>query len=246
MKLRLLTVLLMFSGLSFAQAFHYEGTPLMKRVGTQLYATTGTITVCSGVISAVSSCTPAMIYRDKELSQSISGGVVQTDANGNWGFWGAQGDYTAFPACTGCKTADPVYISLPGPSGGNVDGADIKPKSVVVGDAETPAKGVIEVTNASGTTSITLDGDAGICSATAPIDVKACYGAKGNGTTDDTAAIQAAVNAALARNNGGEVLFPSGLYRVTGTVNVGLGDRPRGHEIHTLSVAAPCPAGAFF
>jgi hypothetical protein len=91
-----------------------------------------------------------------------------------------------------------------------------------VGDAETPAKGVIEVTNASGTTSITLDGDAGICSATAPIDVKACYGAKGNGTTDDTAAIQAAVNAALARNNGGEVLFPSGLYRVTGTVNVGL------------------------
>jgi hypothetical protein len=45
------------------------------------------------------------------------------------------------------------------------------------------------------------------------------YGAVGNGSTDDTAAIQAAVNAAIA---GGTVLFPTGFYRVTSTITVTL------------------------
>ena len=40
------------------------------------------------------------------------------------------------------------------------------------------------------------------------------YGAKGDGTTDDTAAIQAAINAAVAAN-GGQVFFPTGIYLVT-------------------------------
>lgn len=44
------------------------------------------------------------------------------------------------------------------------------------------------------------------------------YGAKGDGTTDDTAAIQAALNDA----DGSNVLFPAGTYRVTSTLSVPL------------------------
>src|SRR5271163_1313589 len=44
------------------------------------------------------------------------------------------------------------------------------------------------------------------------------YGATGNGTTDDTAAIQATVMAAQAL--GGTVVFPPGTYRITATINV--------------------------
>ncbi len=48
-------------------------------------------------------------------------------------------------------------------------------------------------------------------------NVKA-YGAKGDGVTDDTAAIQATVNAAYAANPGASVLIPPGTYVVAGTV----------------------------
>ena len=43
------------------------------------------------------------------------------------------------------------------------------------------------------------------------------YGALGNGAADDTSAIQAAINAAAA---GGIVLFPTGTYNVSSTINV--------------------------
>ena len=48
---------------------------------------------------------------------------------------------------------------------------------------------------------------------TAPVNVRA-FGAKGNGTTDDTAAIQAALTAAF-NAGGGEVHVPAGTYRIT-------------------------------
>ena len=45
------------------------------------------------------------------------------------------------------------------------------------------------------------------------------YGAKGDGTTDDTAAIQAAINAAVA-TAGGTVYVPAGTYKVTSTLTI--------------------------
>lgn len=58
--------------------------------------------------------------------------------------------------------------------------------------------------------------------ATAPDDwhnVKGDYGAAGDGTTDDTTAINNAITGAAAA--GGTVYFPPGTYRVNGTIEVG-------------------------
>lgn len=46
------------------------------------------------------------------------------------------------------------------------------------------------------------------------------YGAKGDGVTDDTHAIQLAINAAF-KAGGGEVLLPEGTYLVSGPNNDG-------------------------
>ena len=50
-----------------------------------------------------------------------------------------------------------------------------------------------------------------------PINVKD-YGAQGDGTTDDTAAIQAAFDASVP-TGGQTVFFPAGTYKTTGTLN---------------------------
>jgi hypothetical protein len=44
------------------------------------------------------------------------------------------------------------------------------------------------------------------------------YGAKGDGVTDDTAAIQAAAD---ALRSGGELIFPAGIYRISDTIHLG-------------------------
>jgi hypothetical protein len=46
------------------------------------------------------------------------------------------------------------------------------------------------------------------------------FGAVGDGVTDDTAAIQAAIDFASANNLGAEVFFPPGVYRTTSVINI--------------------------
>jgi len=50
------------------------------------------------------------------------------------------------------------------------------------------------------------------------VDVKVSYGAKGDGTTDDTASIQAALNANCDGNTPKTLYFPAGTYRITNTL----------------------------
>ena len=69
------------------------------------------------------------------------------------------------------------------------------------------------------------------------------FGAKGDGTTDDTAALQAAIN---ALSNGGVLTIPAGTYKITSTLNIqnngfilqgaGAGDN---HDTGT-AIVAPC------
>lgn len=59
-----------------------------------------------------------------------------------------------------------------------------------------------------------------------PVSVKD-YGAVGNGSTDDTAAVQAAVDAVIAAN-GGSLFFPRGSYLVTSTILIDPSLAPQG------------------
>jgi hypothetical protein len=62
------------------------------------------------------------------------------------------------------------------------------------------------------------------------------FGATGNGSTDDTAAIQAAINAALSlplvSGGKGSVFFPAGTYKVTSTINI----PPRSGQTYNVSL----------
>jgi hypothetical protein len=69
--------------------------------------------------------------------------------------------------------------------------------------AEAPAEADYEAELASGT--VSFPAGAGV------VDVKARYGAKGDGTTDDTAAIQRAI----AENRGQVIFLPPGRYLVS-------------------------------
>lgn len=64
------------------------------------------------------------------------------------------------------------------------------------------------------------------------INVKeAPYLAKGDGVTDDTAAIQAAINAVT---NGGTVVFPSGTYCISSTLTIGNGSASVASTVHNI------------
>jgi hypothetical protein len=68
------------------------------------------------------------------------------------------------------------------------------------------------------------------------------FGAVGNGSHDDTAAIQAAINALPA--SGGDVLFPPGKYKVTSTLTIGngsAGNVSTVQGIRLLGSGVPCP-----
>ena len=79
--------------------------------------------------------------------------------------------------------------------------------------AQSP--GNFSTLSATGTT--TLNGDVLICSGRPWIDVK-CNGAVGNGTNDDTAAIQSAINTAVTNN--WPVHIPAGTYKVTAKLTI--------------------------
>jgi hypothetical protein len=64
------------------------------------------------------------------------------------------------------------------------------------------------------------------------------YGAVGNGTTDDTAAIQAAINAAYA-NGGGQVYFPARTYKITSTLTLKSNIRYQGEGTASFYPSSP-------
>ncbi|HEY1179928.1 MAG TPA: glycosyl hydrolase family 28-related protein [Phytomonospora sp.] len=77
--------------------------------------------------------------------------------------------------------------------------------------------------------------ETGIISASAPIFNVTDYNAKGDGTTDDRAAIQAAIDAASAVG-GGIVFFPKGTYLLGATLNVPSGILLRGQSRRTSTL----------
>ena len=118
----------------------------------------------------------------------------------------------------------------------------------------TGVVGMVRMDTLGGLWACTVAGSPGTWrSATRPwFDVKQ-YGAKGNGTTDDTTAIQNAINAALTAT-GGIVYFPHGKYKITDTLSItnaggltllgtGGGLEDGGHGYGTAIIATTSMAG---
>jgi hypothetical protein len=80
------------------------------------------------------------------------------------------------------------------------------------------ADGTTPVAHAAGFSVVQVVGAPGLANFSQAFNVLA-YGAQGNGTTDDTAAIQAAVNACIT-SGGGEVFLPAGVYQTSYTITV--------------------------
>ncbi len=78
-------------------------------------------------------------------------------------------------------------------------------------------------TNQTDSTGSGGSGSADMSSSGSWVNVKdSTYGAVGNGSTDDKAAIQSAID---ALSNGGTVYFPPGTYKVSGALVIGSGDK---------------------
>ncbi len=113
---------------------------------------------------------------------------------------------------------DGVYVSMPG-SRGVLRGPYESTAQVVAGER------VLLTTTDSGEVVV-----GGVVGDGQGVSVKA-FGAKGDGVTDDTDAIQAAVNAAAGSST---VLFPTGVYEITSAITVPAGSSLLGSSAATI------------
>lgn len=180
-----------------------------------------TVTVCQSTAIGTP-CTPlATIYTDATLTV-IAANPLQTDGLGNYHFYAPAGRYKvqiSGPSLSGTLTYPDVI--LPADMSSTANGNNISAFGLSLGGNLSVAgnaniNGTLTTTNFSPgsftPSSLTVNGNATIQGPRPQIDVTA-YGAAGNGTTDDTAAIQNAINAACAAN--GIIFFPVGSYKVS-------------------------------
>ena len=186
-----------------------------------------TITVCQSTATGTP-CSPlATLFTDATLSVP-SQNPFQSDGLGNYHFYAPAGRYLiqiTAPQINGTQTfpdailpADPSSTGV----GNNISafGLTLGGNLTVAGNANIA--GTLTTANFSPgsftPTSLSVLGSETITGPRPRIDVTA-YGAKGDGATDDTAAIQAAITAACGTLIGGisvipELDFPSGVYAV--------------------------------
>jgi hypothetical protein len=98
------------------------------------------------------------------------------------------------------------------------------PSSVVSLISGIPANQIYQITNGSRTGVVTNANQTFLAqTATVPVqtfDAKRDFGAKGDGVTDDTTAIQSAINAARQYGQGAIAYLPTGRYKVSQTLSV--------------------------
>ncbi|MGH9738696.1 MAG: glycosyl hydrolase family 28-related protein [Candidatus Acidiferrales bacterium] len=184
-----------------------------------------TVRVCQSGATGTP-CTPlATIYTDATLTVDAPN-PFQTDGIGNYHFYAPSGRYEvqiSGPGIAGTITNPDVILAADTSSSGA--GNDISAFSLNLGGNLSVAgnatiSGTLTAPNFDpGTFSpstLNVTGNASFKGPRPFIDVTA-YGATGNGGTDDTAAIQAAISAACALSTRPTVFFPYGTYSVTQT-----------------------------
>jgi Pectate lyase superfamily protein len=184
-----------------------------------------TIRVCqAGAVGTP--CSPlATIYTDATLAVAAPN-PFETDGIGNYHFYAPAGRYEvqiSGPGITGTVTNPDVILPADTSSAGS--GNDISAFSLTLGGnlsvgGNASVNGTLTAANFNpenfNPSSLTVAGNETVQGPRPRIDVTA-YGAKGDGATDDTAAIQAAINAACALSNRPTVFFPPGSYLVSQT-----------------------------
>ena len=178
-----------------------------------------TITVCSSGATGTP-CTPlATLYTDATLTHATPN-PFQSDGLGNYHFYAAPGRYVVQVSGPGIDThtmndtilpndpATPSFNSVTATSmslGGNLRvGGDASVSGMLSSGSFAPSS--------IRTSSLQVSGNAAFKGPRPWVDVTAPpYGAKGDGSTDDTAAIKAAIMAACTSPNlGGAIFFPPG------------------------------------
>ena len=185
-----------------------------------------TVTVCQATATGTP-CSPlATIYTNATLTTTAAN-PLQTDGIGNYHFYAPAGRYMiqiSSPQLSGTTTYPDVILppdvsSSSSPNNISAFGLNLGGNLTVAGNATVTGTFTSSSFSPGSFTpsSLSVSGNASFQGPRPYVDVTA-YGAKGDGSTDDTTAIQAAINAycsSPSASNGGAIFFPPGTYKVS-------------------------------
>ncbi|MGB7751837.1 MAG: glycosyl hydrolase family 28-related protein, partial [Candidatus Acidiferrales bacterium] len=186
-----------------------------------------TVTVCQATATGTPCAPLATLYTDATLT-TTSPNPFQADGIGNYHFYAPAGRYLiqiSGPQITGTLNYPdvilPADVSSSG-AGNNISafGLTLGGNLTVAGNATV--SGTLTTTNfnpgAFTPSTLSVLGNETVTGPRPRVDVTA-FGAKGDGVTDDTVAIQAAIaavcNSYPQANGGGSIFFPPGVYVLT-------------------------------
>jgi len=187
-----------------------------------------TVTVCVATATGTPCAPLATLYIDATLTVTAPN-PFQADGIGNYHFYAPAGRYQvqiSGPQVSGTITFPDVI--LPADLSSTSSGNNISAFGLTLGgNLNVAGNATITGTLTSGTfspgtfapTSITVGGSETVLGPRPRVDVTA-YGAKGDGTTDDTSAINSAITASCNTTLGSshpDLYFPPGTYAVTQT-----------------------------